>query len=264
VAQDSANPVAPYTNWATAAQDIQSALDLAVLPGQWVLVSNGVYLTGGRLVANTTNRVAVQRAMRLASVNGPDVTIIEGQRGAGGGIGAGAVRCVYLASGAVLDGFTLRYGATESFSAGGGVYCASPSATVTNCIINANYAYLGGGAFSGNFINSIFQFNSAYSSGGACYSSTLNNCTLHDNGANNNAGGAYSSTLNNCTLSHNRAISYGGGMASSTLNNCILDGNLGEYGGGSYLGTANNRIFTNIEFRINNGYEFTHSKSIPV
>jgi PKD repeat protein len=155
VAQDSASPVPPYSDWATAASDIQSAIDLATIPGQRVLVSNGVYGTGGRLVGssifgNTTNRVVVPRPMRVSSVNGPDVTTIEGQRAlAGGGIGPGAVRCVYLAAGAVLDGFTLSGGATDSIDIGGGVYCQAPSSVVTNCILHANYGYNGGGAYSG-------------------------------------------------------------------------------------------------------------------
>lgn len=244
VARDNANPVAPYTNWATAAQDIQSALDLAVLPGQWVLVSNGVYQTGGRLAGNTTNRVAVQRPTRLVSVNGPELTIIEGQRAAGGGIGAGAVRCVYLAAGAVLEGFTLRGGATESFDAGGGVCCASRAAMVTNCVLFNNYGAWGAGAFSGTFDNCTFENNSSYSDAGGAYQSTLNGCLLIGNAA-EMGGGARASTLNNCRLERNRGVQYGGGAAHSTLTNCVLERNTADFGAGTYFGTATKCVYTN-------------------
>lgn len=241
------NPVSPYISWDTAATNIQAAVNAATAPGESVLVSDGIYTVGATSAGTTTtNRVAIQQKIRVSSLNGPLVTAIQGQRAsAGGGLGPDAVRCVYLGSGAVLDGFTLTNGSTTSFDDGGGVFCQSSTATVTNCILSANYAYLGAGAFSGNFINCTFQFNSAYSSGGGCYISTLTNCTLYNNGANNTAGGAVNATLYNCTLSRNSAGNYGGGMASSTLNNCVLDHNTAQYGGASGYGTLNNCIVTN-------------------
>jgi len=240
VSLDSTNPVPPYAEWAMAATDIQSALDLALLPGQSVLVSNGLYQIGGRLVGSTTNRVAVQRAIKVASVNGPDVTIIQGQRATGGGLGADAVRCVYLASGAFLEGFTLSGGATTSYDAGGGAYCASAAARLTNCTLSINFAYLGAGAYSGTLDNCTLRGNSAGAYGGATYQSTLNNCTVDNNACNYDGGGAAYGTLNNCVLTHNRAIAYGGGTRYSTLNNCILRRNLAEYGAGAYYGTLSN------------------------
>ena len=80
--------------------NIQDAVDVA-LTGDKVLVTNGLYATGGRAVGTNVQTaqmscVAVDKPLTMSSFNGPDATIIDG---------LGTMRCVYPANHAVLAGF---------------------------------------------------------------------------------------------------------------------------------------------------------------
>lgn len=229
---NNANPAPPHTTWASAATTIQDAVD-AALAGDEILVTNGVYATGGRAVSGTmTNRVAVDKAVTIRSVNGPLVTIIQGRVGT-----TDAMRCSYLATGAVLDGFTLTNGVTVTTGdltfeqSGGALFCQSPAAIATNCVLTGNQARrYGGGAYSGTLQNCSLLGNAA-SFGGGAYGSTLNQCTLAKNSATSAAGGAFSGTLTNCTLTGNNAPT-GGGAQYGTLTRCTLSENSASIGGG--------------------------------
>src|ERR1017187_7137141 len=252
---NSVSPTLPYTSWATAATNIQDAV-AAALAGDIVLVSNGVYATGGKVMAgDLTNRVALDKALTLQSVNGPQVTVLQGQWDAATTNGLGAVRCAWLTNGAILNGFTLRSGATRAMGDsvtlrnGGGVWCWSTTALVTNCIITGNAAsFSGGGAYQGQFTRCVFSTNRAVAGdGGGAQSGTLISCSLlgntafHAGGATmsgttrgsiyignaaGEGGGAYGGTLVNCTLVSNSSPMgvnpSGGGVDSASLSNCII------------------------------------------
>ena len=186
-----ANPVSPYSTWATAATNIQDAINSAIA-GEIVLVTNGVYAAGGKVMAgDLTNRVALDKPMSVTSVNGCTATVIQGAWDPTSTNGPSAVRCAYLADGALLNGFTLQNGATRGSSSnattlqsGGGVWCLSTNGVVSNCILSNNSAsYVGGGIRFGTLNNCFVTFNLAVFGGAGAYFATLNNCTVVNNSA---------------------------------------------------------------------------------
>ncbi len=246
---NSPNATPPFTDWTTAATNIQDAVDAAV-DGDLVLVTNGVYATGGVVVTGSlSSRVAVTRAVTVQSVNGPTVTVIKGFQIPGTKNGDGAVRCVYLTNNAALIGFTLTNGATRGGAAtsnerqGGGVFCRS-SAVVSNCIIVGNTAdRSGGGAIAGKLYDCIIKGNSATNGGGAL-GSVLNNCLVLSNTCQGFGGGAWGCSLISCTISANSAL-FGGGVNTDlsppvSIVNCIIYDNsvIGGGLGSNHYGSA--------------------------
>jgi PKD repeat protein len=145
VNQANPTPMFPYTSWATAATNIQEAINAASTVGRLVLATHGVYASGGAATQGN-NRIALTDAVRVQSVNGPDVTVIQGATG---------IRCACVGTYAVLSGFTLTKG---NETRGGGVRLGM----LYNCtLINNRASDSGGGEANSTLHNCIVYFNNA-------------------------------------------------------------------------------------------------------
>ena len=199
------NAAAPYADWATAAADIQTAINAAV-GGDTILVTNGTYAL--------TAQLNIGKAVTLRSANGAAGTVLDG---------GGTVRCVYLHdAAAVMDGFTIQNGAMPD-AYGGGVYLTV--GTLVNCTVRQNAARYGAGVC-------------LYGAG------LVNSCVLRDNNVvawtnvNHGGGGAYinnGGTMRNCLVTGNTSDSQGGGIdiwTAGTVQNCTVVGNTAPNGAG--------------------------------
>ncbi|MBN1672444.1 MAG: hypothetical protein JXR37_15495 [Kiritimatiellae bacterium] len=243
---DAANgsPAYPYQTWPDAATSIQPAIDACEVAGALVLVTNGVYASGGLAVhEGLTNRVAIVKPVIVRSVGGPAATTIEGQ----GPVGDTAVRCAYVGADALLSGFTLTNGATlsagyfDTAKSGGGAWC-DPSGMLSNCVLSGNAsAGYGGGVYRGTIRACTLTGNSAASIGGGACGATLEDCVLAGNTTAGSGGGAGNSTLRFCAVAMNSAVS-GGGVYNSILENCVLTGNSAQHSGGANHSTLCNCV----------------------
>jgi hypothetical protein len=237
----------PYTNWATAADTIQKAIEAATT-NDIVLVNDGTYDTGGTVVHSMSNRVAVVKPITVQSVGGPTQTIIVGE----GPRGSHAMRCAYLTNGATLAGFTLANGFTRIAGhpvwelSGGGVLLEG--GTVADCVLGGNVASgKGGGAYcdgGGTLTNCIIDNNASLNDGGGvfCGDGTLTDCTFSNNAAAQDGGSAYcgiDGSLTHCIILSGTATNNGGGVFCSggMIFGCEIRGSTAlNDGGGVYCG----------------------------
>lgn len=245
----------PFTTWHTAATNIQAAVDYAS-SGDTVLVSNGIYNAGTRISTYIVlTRLIVTNAVTVRSVNGPQETEIHGSAASGGDVGPDAVRCVYLADGAYLIGFTLATGYTaqatyygdERPRHGGGAYL-DHGGIIEDCIVrNCRALGAGGGVFcerGGTVLDTEVCHNHATSKGGGIgfyKGGSASRCRIHENTVNVDGGGVSfnfgGQGLFGCTVWSNRALYADGGAvdiyaSSPTIRNCLIYGNTaGSHGG---------------------------------
>lgn len=209
----------PYISWATAATNIQDAITEA-LPGERVLVTDGVYYVDTELVITTD--------ITVASVNGASATVVDARN---------ASRGVRMTAGSLI-GFTLTNGVSAQ---GGALYLED--ATVRNCIIAGAAATEAGGgiyAMGGLVSNCIVAGNRAPEGGGvfAANAARVIDCHITANSATRTGGGAACTNhaqLVTCRINANSASTAGGGIAAlagGVVSGALVCANTAPMGGG--------------------------------
>jgi len=222
------NGTPPYDTWATAATNLQTAIDYAgtnLATYDTVVVTNGTYTVAAGIMI--TNGVTV------VGFGGRDGTFVNGNGLSGAAIFTlsnaaaavtgftitnGANRGVYVHNGTVRDCAIMRN--SGPMHSGSGFYIAS--GIISNCLIafNSNSGHGGGGyADGGTIADCVISNNTSGSAGaGVCCGSTtpiLERCRIIGNTGNNEGGGLYSGTARNCLIARNATLSQGGGMIIS-------------------------------------------------
>jgi hypothetical protein len=250
----STNPEPPFLTWATAATNIQDAIE-AASAGDIVLVTNGIYDTGGEVTADgLSNRVVLDKALMVASLNGHAVTVIQGAWDPVSTNGPAAVRCAWLTNGAVLGGFTLQNGATlntgiqTNSQSGGGAWCVSTNALVSNCLLSNNFANYGGGGIAFGTLNNSLEVLNVADYGGGAYEATLNNCTVQNNSTtiefSGRGAGTFGGVIQNSIVVANfdgypyplgtdNIAPYPGGLGPPEFSYCCTEGYTGPFPSGS-------------------------------
>ena len=272
----SGSNTAPFDTWGKAARTIQAAVDEAE-EGDTVLVNDGVY---DQHVAHPHSsfpqpRVDILQPIRLESVNGPGVTIIQGLAPTNwvGTIDLGAIRGVSMVEGSELIGFTIQDAYSDQGSGAGvrveGSGISLYNAFVSNCVIRECHSIdgkWGGGASGGTYVDCVFSNNSAETGGavlrvhalsckfldnvaagggGGGRESSFTNCVFYGNQA-RSGGGTYQSEMVGCELVSNRATDEGGGAwQPQSAIDCVFSSNISEErGGGIFKGrNVNNSFF---------------------
>jgi hypothetical protein len=239
---------APYTSWASAAHEIQSAVDEAQ-PGDFVLVAAGTYQTGSR----QNSRIVVNKAVEVRSVDGRGATTIVGDD-------SPAVRCAYLSgAGAVLRGFTLSSGETPmSDYDGGGAYVVG-GARLEDCVVENCTSVNSGAVFcNGSSVAyaCVIRNNSGYNGGATLYKGgLLDSCEVYGNSttAYGSAGGVmcfFGGEVRNSIVRNNTASRNGNGILchkGGTVRSCTVVNNTGGSNGGVYV-KLNGRIYNSIVY----------------
>jgi hypothetical protein len=166
----------PYSTWATAATNIQAAVDVAG-DGHVVIITNGTY--------TVTNEITITNGITLQSVAGASVTMIDGGR---------TTRCLRLLAGAgcVVRGFSITNGLAGTNEYGGGVWMGAGN-TLADCLIANCEAWAGGGVYATDAVvsNCTFLGNVA-----ECGGFLVDGCVFTDNSA-DTGGGAFCGDLSN-------------------------------------------------------------------
>ena len=224
-------PVVIFVRPAPDGNDSNSGLDW---DNAKATIQNAIYTVANNGLIVVTNHAgsgyapienALNRPIRIISVNGAEHTIIKG---ASGNIRPATLGTAVNQNRTRLIGFTLEGGSLAGSRDGGGV----SGGTLEYCIIRNNTARDGGGAFRSILYRCELSNNIARRNGGGIHTGTLRHCFLYENLA-ERGGGGYSTTssianptlvMENCLVLKNRATSLagGGGMRRGTSRNCTI------------------------------------------
>jgi predicted outer membrane repeat protein len=266
-------------SWATAFDNLQSALSACKTSGAEIWVARGTYKPSvdrwgsSALADNRTKTFLLTEniqvyggfagtetnlSQRTPSVIGANPTILSGDfsgndavSGNGSslsisGFEENAYNVVVVTSSGTtrLDGFTILGGcanlASNYADYGGGVLCLNGgSFTLSNCILTKNAANYGGGLSNVGSTTSTQILNSVFE---------RNLAFLHGASVSNNLNS--SSTFNNCVFSGGYALQVGGVIYNNNsinvLNNCTLVGNASALSyGASLYNDVSRPILTN-------------------
>lgn len=197
------NPEAPYATWATAANDLSTALAAAAVAGDTVLVAPGTYSPDARLLVGA-NDVTIRSCRPADGMTDAANTILDGSRLEGVSL---------LASNAKLrpavEGLTFRNCGGRAAKGGAINFSSAGAYRIRDCVFANNVAISSGGA--------IYSYQS---NGGL-----ISGCTFLGNAATNtlndgSGGGAVFAlqstrspsdciTLESCTFSNNFAAGDG-------------------------------------------------------
>jgi hypothetical protein len=237
----STNATAPYTSWATAAVNIQDAVNAAGA-NETIWIAEGTYtLPTNHVVNGGTNVVYIDKPLTLLAVGN---VVIDGE---------GAYRGVCVKYGftdvfafATLDGITITNGYASEGGAiwydSGSNYKGAMQAKLLNCLLVDNVAATNGGAVYTYHIGASFPLTLLMSNcvvrgnqaldgegGGVCWKTfgpaTITDSLFEENAANGSGvrGGGLSVSQNSTAITIDRTIFRGNTLTSSTS---------GSYGGG--------------------------------
>lgn len=222
------NHTAPFDTWAKAANDIQSAVNVATNDADTVLVTNGTYTLG--------STITISSWVTVRSVNGAVGAIVDGNN---------SVRCFSIThSNAVLDGFTVTNGNFNT--AASGVHITDglvKNCRITGCIA-PGWAAEGAGMYvQGGIVSNCFIYNNGpVHFGGGIFMDTTGlvvNCVISNNIGNFTGGGVEmrdNTTVRNCMIIRNWLVNFDatyvkgagvrGGSAGNVLDNCLIIENM--------------------------------------
>jgi predicted outer membrane repeat protein len=237
----------------------QVALSGLTIDNGFAVNGAGILVDTGAVLAVSNSTLSGNSATTVSNCNLTNNTSLAG----GGGIYNHATLTVNSNStvsgssdvGIANAGTATISGSTLSNNGGSGVYnFTSGTVTVSDSLLNANFAYGDGGgvynAGAATITNCTLSGNSAPEYGGAIYSSSnfsgsgrlnVSGCTLSGNSSTHGSGGAVyitagTATISGCTLSGNSAGSEGGGIfivgGTATVANSTLTGNTAATTGG--------------------------------